>query len=98
MPWLETDPMEERMRFIVAHEQGLYSMTELCGRYGISRQAGYDVLKRYRAEGIEGLKDRSHAPRHCPHKISPRGSGSAAPASAAETGLGAQDAPGAPGD
>ncbi|HEX6037320.1 helix-turn-helix domain-containing protein [Longimicrobium sp.] len=71
MPWLETNAMEERMRFIVAHEQGLYSMTELCERHGISRQAGYDVLKRYQAEGIEGLKDRSHAPRHCPHKISP---------------------------
>lgn len=71
MPWLETNPMEERMRFIVAHEQGLYSMTELCERHGISRQAGYDVLKRYQAEGVEGLKDRSHAPRHCPHRITP---------------------------
>jgi putative transposase len=71
MPWLETNPMEERMRFIVAHEQGLYSMTELCERHGISRQAGYDVLKRYQAEGVEGLKDRSHAPKHCPHKITP---------------------------
>jgi putative transposase len=71
MPWLDTNPMDERMRFIVAHEQGLYSMSELCERHGISRQAGYNRLKRYEAAGIEGLKDRSHAPKHCPHKISP---------------------------
>lgn len=71
MPWLETNPMDERMRFIVAHKQGLYSMTELCERHGVSRQAGYNLLKRYEVEGVEGLKDRSHAPRHCPHRISP---------------------------
>jgi putative transposase len=71
MPWLETKPMDERMRFIMALKQGLYSMTELCERHGISRQAGYNCLKRYEAEGVEGLKNRSHAPKHCPHKISP---------------------------
>jgi putative transposase len=70
MPWLDTNPMEERMRFIVAHQEGLYSMAELCERHGISRQAGYKRLRRYEEEGAEGLKDRSHAPRHCPHKIS----------------------------
>lgn len=70
MPWLDRNPMEERMQFIVALKEGLYSMTELCERYGISRQAGYERLRRYEAEGIEGLKDRSHAPMHCPHKIS----------------------------
>lgn len=69
MPWLDRNPMDERMRFIVAFKEGLYSMTELCERYGISRQAGYKRLKRYEAEGVEGLMDRSHAPKHCPHKI-----------------------------
>jgi len=39
MPWYETNPMKERMRFIVELERGLYSMTELCGLYGISVRA-----------------------------------------------------------
>ncbi len=70
MPWLDTNPMDERMRFIVALKEGVYSMAELCERFGISRQAGYKWRARYEADGIDGLKDRSHAPKHCPHKVS----------------------------
>ena len=33
MPWLETSPVEQRERFIDAHQQGPYTMTELCERY-----------------------------------------------------------------
>jgi hypothetical protein len=29
----------------------------------------HDWLSRYEAEGIDGLKDRSHRPRHCPHQM-----------------------------
>jgi transposase InsO family protein len=46
-------------------------MTELCARYGISRKTGYKWLERFEAEGKAGLKDRSHAPHHCPHRIDP---------------------------
>lgn len=70
MPWLQTNPMDERMRFIVAHSEGLYSTSELCQRFGISRQTGYKWLGRFVAEGVQGLADRSHAPHHCPHRIS----------------------------
>ena len=38
MPWRETVPVEERERFIDDHRIGLYSMTELCARYAISRK------------------------------------------------------------
>lgn len=68
MPWTETDPMTERHKFILAHEDGLFSMTELCDRFGISRKTGYKWLDRYREEGVEGLQDRSRAPKHCPHR------------------------------
>ena len=67
MPWTETDPMTERHKFILAQEEGLFSMTELCERFGISRKTGYKWLGRYREEGVEGLQDRSRAPKHCPH-------------------------------
>ena len=70
MPWLETSPMTERQRFVDDAHHGLFSMTELCARYGISRKTGYKWLDRYDEQGREGLRDRSHAPADCPHKIS----------------------------
>ena len=68
MPWRETEPMKERVRFIVELENGLYSMTELCKRYGISRKSGYKWAARYCWEGVEGLQDRSRAPKRCPQR------------------------------
>ena len=44
MPWLETAPMEQRERFIRDERLALYTMTELCARYGISRKTGYKWL------------------------------------------------------
>jgi len=35
MPWKETDPMIERTQFIAADLSQVYSMTELCERFGI---------------------------------------------------------------
>ena len=70
MPWLETSPMTERRRFVDDAHRGLFSMTDLGARYGISRKTGYKWLGRYEGQGGEGLRDRSHAPQHCPHKIS----------------------------
>ena len=69
MPWTETEPMKERMRFVAEAERGLYSMSELCARYGISRRTGYKWLARYEANGPTGLQERSRAPHHCPHRI-----------------------------
>jgi transposase InsO family protein len=46
-------------------------MTELCTRYGISRNTGYKWLERYRHEGPHGLLDRSRAPRSIPHQTPP---------------------------
>jgi len=62
--------MDERERFIRAYHDGLYTMRELCARFGVSRKTGYKWLGRYDARGVAGLADRSRAPRHCPHRIS----------------------------
>ena len=61
--------MDERIAFIADHRQGLYSMTELCARYGVSRKTGYQVLDRFEEYGRRGLAERSRAPHHCPHRI-----------------------------
>jgi putative transposase len=72
MPWLETDPMTERKRFILEAEGGLFSFAELCRRHGISRKTGYKWLERYELDGPNGLADRSHRPRSCPHATDPQ--------------------------
>jgi putative transposase len=71
MPWRETAPMAERMRFVTDWERDLYSMVELCDRYGVSRKTGYKWLTRYEADGPDGLRERSRAPHQCPHRIAP---------------------------
>ena len=71
MPWLETDPVTERKRFIVEAEGGVFSHAELCRRHNISRQKGYKWLERYEVEGPDGLLDRSHRPHSCPHGTEP---------------------------
>ena len=71
MPWRQTTPMKERMYFLRDHLKGMFSFTELCEVYGVSRKTGYKWLDRYTLEGLEGLLDRSRAPKSCPHKTPP---------------------------
>jgi transposase InsO family protein len=69
MPWGKTDPARERLRFVALYQEGLYSLTTLSARFGVSRQTGYATLERYEALGVDGLKDGSHAPLSYPHRI-----------------------------
>ena len=62
MPWRERSPMDERVQFISDYQRQLFTMTELCDRYGISRKTGYAVVGRYEAEGAAGLSPRSSQP------------------------------------
>jgi transposase InsO family protein len=61
--------MGQRERFIADYRLDLYTMTELCARYNVSRQTGYETLKRWEEGGRAALRDRSRAPHHCPHRI-----------------------------
>ncbi len=64
MPWKETCVVDEKMAFIAECLRGELPMTMLCARFGISRDTGYGLLRRYRAEGVAGLAARSRAPHH----------------------------------
>ena len=46
-------------------------VAELCRRYHISRKTGYKWLKRFRAQGIDGLVDESRRPLSSPEETSP---------------------------
>lgn len=69
MPWLETDPMRERLDFVYDYQRGLYTMQELVRRRGVSRSTGYKWLGRFSEAGRAGLANRSRRPHHCPHRI-----------------------------
>lgn len=58
--------MDEKLLFVADCRRGLHSMSALCERYGISRQAGYDLLERVEEEGPAGLVPRSRRPHHSP--------------------------------
>src|SRR5213595_191954 len=67
MAWTETDPMKERLHFVADWDRRLYTVTELCARYGVSRKTGYKWLARYADVGVAGLAERSRAP-HRPRR------------------------------
>src|SRR5687768_9212180 len=66
MPWRERSPMDERVQFISDYQRQLFTMTELCDRFGVSRKTGYKWIARYAADGAAGLATRSSRPEHSP--------------------------------
>jgi len=60
--------MRQRLRFVTTLESGLYSMSELCERFGVSRRTGYKWMSRWLEGGHEGLADRSRRPHRSPGK------------------------------
>lgn len=61
--------MDQREKFIKDVRYGAFSTSELCERYGVSRKTAYKWLGRFEEEGRAGLKDKSRAPKTCPHRI-----------------------------
>jgi putative transposase len=63
MPWEETCAMDQRMRFVIAARTEGAVMSEVCERFGVSRMTGYKWLARYDEDGVDGLRNRSRAPK-----------------------------------
>src|SRR5271154_2703936 len=70
MGWKESCMLDEKLRFIVEYLKGDLPMTVLCAGVGVSRQTGYELVRRYHAEGAAGLEPRSRAPQHPGHGMS----------------------------
>lgn len=68
MPWKVSGVVEERTRFVLDHERGLWTVAELCRHYGIARKTGYKWAERFAAQGLEGLKDLSRVPARHPNQ------------------------------
>ncbi len=60
--------VEQRYRAVLDVLSGV-PVIEVAERYGVARQTVHRWMARYRADGIAGLADRSHAPEHHPWRI-----------------------------
>ncbi|MFT7670533.1 MAG: putative transposase [Planctomycetota bacterium] len=71
MPWHQSDPVNERLKFVAAVQQGDESMTHCWAQFGISRKTGYRLMKRYVGEGPAALSEQSRAPKSHPNRTPP---------------------------
>ena len=65
MPWKERKPMDLKKEFVDRATRG-EAVTSLCREFGISRTTGHKWLKRFSAQGDEGLEERSRRPKATP--------------------------------
>lgn len=70
MPWNTSDERVQRAKFIeaVRSNEG-DSFASICARFGISRETGYQLLRRHEALGAGAFDDRSRRPLHSPQAI-----------------------------
>jgi transposase InsO family protein len=67
MPFRETNPVAERIALMREFETGVFSVSELCRRHGISRETFYTWRRRWASGGARWFEERSHAVTICPH-------------------------------
>ncbi len=66
---VELSVMEQRYQAVLAVVQDGWTVSEVAARLEVSRQTVHRWLRRYEAEGLASLADRSHRPASCPHQI-----------------------------
>lgn len=60
---------EQRYQAVLAVISDGETVSSVAARFGVHRKTVHGWLARYEADGLEGLADRSHRPRSCPHQI-----------------------------
>jgi transposase InsO family protein len=63
MPWAQTDPMSERLQFVLAQRRNKSTFSSLCAAFGVAPKTGYKWLHQFEAAGVAGLQDRSRRPK-----------------------------------
>ena len=66
MPWKEVSIMSQRLEFVTLATGENANLRHLCRCFGISPNTAYKWLDRFRADGINGLADRSRRPHNSP--------------------------------
>lgn len=60
--------MEQRVRMLSDYDTGAFDVTQLCARYGVSRDVFYHWRERRLGGALDWFADRSHATLRCPHR------------------------------
>lgn len=68
---VELSVMEQRYQAVLAVVQDGETITEVAARIGVTRHTVRAWIRRYEANGLASLADRSHRPQSCPHQIAP---------------------------
>lgn len=71
MPFKESSRMEERIGLLRAVESGVFSVSDLAARHGVSRETVYQWKRRRESGDERWFEERSRAPLHCPHATAP---------------------------
>ena len=72
MPWKNVTAMEQKTEFINEWQSGLYTISDLCRTFEISRPTAYRLIKRFTNEGYNGLHEKKRKPRAHPNQTSPQ--------------------------
>ena len=70
MAWKAMDVDRQRVSFVVAASRKEKSLKALCAEFGISRPTGDMWRKRFAADGVSGIAERSRRPHRSPHQTS----------------------------
>jgi transposase InsO family protein len=68
---VELGLVEQRYKAVLEVLDDGASVTDVARRYGVGRQTVHKWLRRYAAEGLGGLIDKSSRPDSCPHQMPP---------------------------
>lgn len=72
MPFKETCPVEERIALMRDYETGVFAVSDLCRRYGVSRETFYVWRRRFESGQERWFEERSHVTTGCPHATAGR--------------------------
>jgi len=61
MPWKMEIPMDQKVKLISLRLDGIYGITDLSIKFGVSRKTVYKWIDRYKREGATGLEEKSRA-------------------------------------
>ena len=67
MPFKETCPVEERIAMLRDYGTGVFSVSEVARRHGVSRETFYLWQRRQESGDPRWFEERSRAPEVCPH-------------------------------
>jgi putative transposase len=68
MPWRIIDTMDQKIQLIADWQSGLFNVTDLSNKYGLSRPIIYKWVNRYEEQGLDGLKEQSRKPNYSPNQ------------------------------